>query len=119
MEKKAHTSKRVSIIACNNVISKAQCAPHFALQKLRRSDYLSLRRKRFIVFRFLIQLVLYRVHNHIKSNLVISAFRHDDIGAFLFRLDKPFVHRFDGRKVLQNDGIEAPASFLDVADNAP
>ena len=25
-EKKAHTSKRVSIIACNNVISKAQCA---------------------------------------------------------------------------------------------
>ena len=26
-EKKAHTSKRVSIIACNNVISKAQCAP--------------------------------------------------------------------------------------------
>ena len=24
---KAHTSKRVSIIACNNVISKAQCAP--------------------------------------------------------------------------------------------
>ena len=27
-EKKAHTSKRVSIIACNDVISKAQCAPH-------------------------------------------------------------------------------------------
>ena len=27
-EKKAHTSKRVSIIACNNVISKAQCATH-------------------------------------------------------------------------------------------
>ena len=27
VEKKAHTSKRVSIIACNNVISKAQCAP--------------------------------------------------------------------------------------------
>ena len=26
-EKKAHTSKRVSIIACNNVISKAQFAP--------------------------------------------------------------------------------------------
>ena len=26
--KKAHTSKRVSIIACNNVISKAQCATH-------------------------------------------------------------------------------------------
>lgn len=26
-EKKAHTSKRVSIIACYNVISKAQCAP--------------------------------------------------------------------------------------------
>ncbi len=25
---KAHTSKRVSIIACNNVISKAQCATH-------------------------------------------------------------------------------------------
>ena len=25
--KKAHTSKRVNIIACNNVISKAQCAP--------------------------------------------------------------------------------------------
>ena len=24
---KAHTSKRVSIIACNNVISKVQCAP--------------------------------------------------------------------------------------------
>ena len=27
VEKKAHTSKRVSIIAYNNVISKAQCAP--------------------------------------------------------------------------------------------
>ena len=27
VEKKAHTSIRVSIIACNNVISKAQCAP--------------------------------------------------------------------------------------------
>ena len=27
VEKKAHTSKRVSIIACNDVISKAQCAP--------------------------------------------------------------------------------------------
>ena len=26
-EKKAHTNKRVSIIACNNVISKVQCAP--------------------------------------------------------------------------------------------
>ena len=26
-EKKAHTSKRVSVIACNNAISKAQCAP--------------------------------------------------------------------------------------------
>ena len=26
-EKKAHTSKRVSIIVYNNVISKAQCAP--------------------------------------------------------------------------------------------
>ena len=25
---KAHTSKRVSIIACNNVISKVQCATH-------------------------------------------------------------------------------------------
>ncbi|MDY5795978.1 MAG: hypothetical protein SPK20_00290 [Eubacteriales bacterium] len=25
---KAHTSKRVSIIACNNVILKVQCAPH-------------------------------------------------------------------------------------------
>ena len=25
---KAHTSKRVSIIACNNVISKAKCAPY-------------------------------------------------------------------------------------------
>ena len=87
----------------DNAISKAQCAPHFALQKLRRSDYLSLRRKRFLVFHFLIQFVFYRVHNHIKSNLVISAFRHDDIGALLFRLDKPFVHRFDGRKVLQND----------------
>ena len=24
---KAHTSKRVSVIACNNAISKAQCAP--------------------------------------------------------------------------------------------
>jgi len=24
---KAHTSKRASIIACNNVISKVQCAP--------------------------------------------------------------------------------------------
>ena len=28
-EKKAHTSKRVSIIASDNVISKAQCAPHY------------------------------------------------------------------------------------------
>ncbi len=28
-EKKAHTSKRVSIIACNDVISKAQCAPRY------------------------------------------------------------------------------------------
>ena len=27
VEKKAHTSKRVSIIACNNVISKEKCAP--------------------------------------------------------------------------------------------
>ena len=27
VEKKAHTNKRVSIIACNNVISKVQCAP--------------------------------------------------------------------------------------------
>ena len=27
VEKKVHTSKRVSIIACNDVISKAQCAP--------------------------------------------------------------------------------------------
>ena len=27
VEKKAHTSKRVSIIVYNNVISKAQCAP--------------------------------------------------------------------------------------------
>ena len=27
VEKKAHTSKRVSIIACNNAISKVQCAP--------------------------------------------------------------------------------------------
>ena len=26
-EKKAHTSKRVSVIACDNAISKAQCAP--------------------------------------------------------------------------------------------
>ena len=26
VEKKAHTSKKVSIIACNNVISKVQCA---------------------------------------------------------------------------------------------
>ena len=25
---KAHTSKRMSIIACNNVISKVQCATH-------------------------------------------------------------------------------------------
>ena len=25
---KAHTSKKVSIIACNNVISKVQCATH-------------------------------------------------------------------------------------------
>jgi len=25
---KEHTNKRVSIIACNNVISKAQCATH-------------------------------------------------------------------------------------------
>ena len=28
VEKKAHTSIRVSVIACDNVISKAQCAPH-------------------------------------------------------------------------------------------
>ena len=27
VEKKAHTSKRVSVIACDNVISKAKCAP--------------------------------------------------------------------------------------------
>ena len=27
VEKKAHTSKRVSVIACDNVISKVQCAP--------------------------------------------------------------------------------------------
>ena len=27
MEKKAHTNKRVSVIACDNVISKVQCAP--------------------------------------------------------------------------------------------
>ena len=27
VEKKAHTNKRVSIIACNNVISKVQCTP--------------------------------------------------------------------------------------------
>ena len=26
---KAHTSKRVSIIACNNVISKEKCAPRW------------------------------------------------------------------------------------------
>ena len=28
VEKKAHTSKRVSVIASDNVISKAQCATH-------------------------------------------------------------------------------------------
>ena len=28
VEKKAQTSKRVSVIACDNVISKAQFAPH-------------------------------------------------------------------------------------------
>ena len=28
VEKKAHTNKRVSIIACNNVISRVQCATH-------------------------------------------------------------------------------------------
>ena len=27
-EKKAHTNKRVSVIACDNAISKAQCAPY-------------------------------------------------------------------------------------------
>ena len=27
-EKKAHTNKRVSVIACDNAISKVQCAPH-------------------------------------------------------------------------------------------
>ena len=37
VEKKAHTSKRVSIIACNNVISKTQCATCGVIFALRAS----------------------------------------------------------------------------------
>ena len=41
---KEHTSKRVSIIACNNVISKAQCATRTRLR--RRTPYHGAARKR-------------------------------------------------------------------------
>ena len=36
---KAHTSKRVSIIACNNVISKVQCATHHRERTLKNKTF--------------------------------------------------------------------------------
>ena len=54
MEKKAHTSKRVSIIVYNNVISKAQFAPHRpeGHHIKSRARYLYLRGKKHLVRRY-------------------------------------------------------------------
>ena len=46
----------------------------------------------------------------------MSAFRDDEIGVFFRRLNKSFMHRLNRAQILVMDRLDAPTTFLDIAE---
>ena len=72
-----------------------------------------------ILLPYLRQPVLDSGHHHIDCDLVVAAFRDDDVGELFGWFDEDIVGGFYGFDVLVDDGIQCATPFLDIpADTA-
>ena len=54
------------------------------------------------------------IFDHFHGDQIVTAYGDDDIRIFFRWLHIHFVHGFDRRKILRNNGIERTAAFVDV-----
>ena len=55
---------------------------------------------------------------HFEGNLIVAAFRNDDVGEFFARFDELLVHRLDRAEVLAHNGVERTPSLVYITEDS-
>ena len=55
---------------------------------------------------------------HFEGNLIVAAFRNDDVGEFFARFDELLVHRLDRAEVLAHNGVKRTPSFVYITEDS-